>query len=73
MNRYEDAPDKTPGRALRLRAMRAAYGDSLLMACRVLDVPDAPADATHLTTAETYRLEAALRERGLDIRPIALH
>jgi hypothetical protein len=62
-----------PGRANRIRAMRAAYGDSLLAACRALDVPDAPEDATRLTTPEVYRLEAALRERGLDVRPTALH
>jgi hypothetical protein len=71
--RLEDAPDGTPGRGLRVRAMRAAYGDSLLDACRSLDVPHAPADSTRLTTAEIYRLESALRDRGLDVRPTALH
>ena len=71
--RLEDAADMTPGRGLRVKAMRAAYGDSLLEACHALDVADAPADATRLTTAEIYRLESALRDRGLDIRPAALH
>jgi hypothetical protein len=71
--RLEDAPDGTPGRGLRVRATRAAYGDSLLDACRSLDVPDAPTDPSRLTTAEIYRLESALRDRGLDVRPTALH
>ncbi|HEX3908178.1 MAG TPA: hypothetical protein VHW92_09645 [Mycobacteriales bacterium] len=71
--RLEDAPDGTPGRGLRVRAMRAAYGDSLLDACRSLEVPDAPTDPARLTTAEIYRLESALRDRGLDVRPTALH
>ncbi len=72
-SRLEDAPDGTPGRGLRVRATRAAYGDSLLAACRSLDVPDAPTDPSRLTTAEIYRLESALRDRGLDVRPTALH
>jgi hypothetical protein len=71
--RVEDAADMKPGRAVRMRALRAAYGESLLAACRALDVPDAPADGTRLSLPEVYRLEAALRERGLDTRPTALH
>jgi hypothetical protein len=71
--RLEDSPDGTPGRGLRVKATRAAYGDSLLDACRALEVPDAPADPARLTTAEIYRLESALRDRGLDVRPTALH
>jgi hypothetical protein len=71
--RVEDAADSKPGRGVRVRALRTAYGDSLLSACRALDVPDAPTDPTRLTTSETYRLEAALRDRGLDVRPTALH
>jgi hypothetical protein len=73
LGRLEDSPDGTPGRGLRVKALRAAYGDSLLAACRSLDVPDAPVDSTRLTTAEVYRLESALRDRGLDVRPTALH
>jgi hypothetical protein len=71
--RVEDAADSKPGRAVRVRALRTAYGDSLLAACHALDVPDAPIDPTRLTTCEIYRLEAALRDRGLDVRPTALH
>jgi hypothetical protein len=71
--RVEDAADMKPGRSVRVRALRTAYGDSLLTACRALEVPDPPTDATRLTTSEIYRLEAALRDRGLDVRPSALH
>jgi hypothetical protein len=71
--RVEDAADMKPGRGVRVRALRTAYGDSLLAACRALEVPDAPTDATRLTTTDIYRLEGALRERGLDVRPSALH
>jgi hypothetical protein len=73
VTRVEDAADMKPGRAVRVRALRSAYGESLLAACRALDVPDAPADGSRLALPEVYRLEAALRERGLDIRPTALH
>jgi hypothetical protein len=55
-----------------VRAVRTAYCDSLLAACRALDVP-APTDPTRLTTSEIYRIEGALRDRGLDVRPTALH
>jgi hypothetical protein len=71
--RVEDAADMKPGRAVRVRALRSAYGESLVAACRALDVPDAPAEGSRLPLPEVYRLEAALRERGLDIRPTALH
>lgn len=71
--RVEDAADMKPGRAVRVRALRSAYGESLVAACRALDVPDAPADGNRLSLPEVYRLEAALRERGLDVRPTALH
>jgi hypothetical protein len=71
--RVEDAADMTPGRGVRVRALRTAYGDSLLAACRALEVPDAPTDPRRLTTSEIYRLEGALRDRGLDVRPSALH
>jgi hypothetical protein len=71
--RIEDAPDMKPGRGLRVRALRTAYGDSLLAACRALEVSDPPTDPARLTTSEIYRLEAALRARGLDVRPSALH
>jgi hypothetical protein len=69
----EDAADMKPGRGVRVKALRTAYGDSLLAACRALDVPDPPTEVSRLSLPEVYRLEAALRERGLDVRPTALH
>jgi hypothetical protein len=72
--RVEEQSAPGPGRHLRLRALRAAYADSLFSACRALDVPVSGAEsaAGPLPDVETYRLEAALRERGLDVRPVAL-
>jgi hypothetical protein len=70
--RLEDAPDTSPGRHVRLRAVRSAYGDSLLVACRALEVPVASADISRLPAAEIYRLESALRDRGLQVYPTAL-
>jgi hypothetical protein len=56
-----------PAKRLRTRAVRAAYVDALGTACRRLDVtPPAPAGRVPLT--EIYRVEAALRARGLDVR-----
>jgi hypothetical protein len=53
----------------RVRALRGAYLDTLSAACQRLEVPppsgprggDAPLQ-------EIYRVEAALRQRGLDVR-----
>jgi hypothetical protein len=70
--RLEDTPDTSPGRHVRLRAVRYAYGDSLLVACRALEVPVATADITRAPAGEIYRLESALRDRGLDVYPTAL-
>jgi hypothetical protein len=71
--RLEDAPDSTPGRNVRLKAVRSAYRDSLLIACRALEVPVNPGDLSRTPMTEIYRLEAALRDRGLDVYPTALH
>jgi len=61
-----------PAKNLRLRALRAAYVDALNDACQRLDVTP-PASASRASPgdvrqAEIYRGEAALRERGLDVR-----
>lgn len=61
----ENAP-ASPGKALRVRAVRAAYLDALCAACRRLDVA-APAGAP-VRQAEIYRVEADLRRSGLDVR-----
>ena len=76
----ETRPD-VPHKGLRLRALRAAYADSLITACERLEVsppvgsqgaaPRGPTDRVPL--AEIYRVEAALRERGLDVRETASH
>jgi hypothetical protein len=50
----------------RVRALRGAYIDTLTAACERLDVPPPPGDTAPL--AEIYRVEAALRQRGLDVR-----
>ena len=53
----------------RVRALRGAYIDTLTAACKRLDVPPPPGDRAPL--AEIYRVEAALRQRGLDVRETA--
>jgi hypothetical protein len=52
----------------RVKALRGAYVDALSAACRRLDLSPPPGgDRTPL--AEIYRVEAALRQRGVDVRP----
>jgi hypothetical protein len=68
-----------PYKGLRLRALRAAYLDALAAACTRLEVsfphdlhgalPGRPGGRVPLT--EIYRMEAALRQRGLDVRETA--
>jgi hypothetical protein len=59
-----------PAKNLRLKALRGAYVDVLSAACERLDVPPPPGgDRAPLT--EIYRVEAALRQRGLDVRQVA--
>ena len=49
----------------RVQALRGAYLDVLAVACQRLDVsPPGP----QACLAEIYRVEAALRQRGLDVR-----
>ena len=60
-----------PAKNLRLRALRAAYVDALNDACQRLDVTPPAADSGRpgdVRQAEIYRVEAALRQRGLDVR-----
>jgi hypothetical protein len=61
-----------PAKRLRMRALRAAYVDALTDACRRLDVSP-PSDAAgrrpeEIRQSDIYRMEAALRQRGLDVR-----
>ena len=56
----------------RVTALRGASVDALADACRRLDVsPAAGGDRAPLP--EIYRVEAALRQRGLDVRETAAH
>jgi ElaB/YqjD/DUF883 family membrane-anchored ribosome-binding protein len=59
----------TPAKNLRLRALRAAYIDALCSACQRLEVSQPPAAGA--SQAEIYRVESALRERGLNVRQMA--
>jgi hypothetical protein len=55
----------------RVRALRGAYLDLLAEACTRLEVaPPSGGDRARLT--EIYRVEAALRSQGLDVRPTAV-
>jgi hypothetical protein len=55
----------------RVLAVRGAYIDTLTAACERFDVPPPPGDGAPL--AEIYRVEAALRQHGLDVRETAAH
>jgi hypothetical protein len=60
-----------PAKNLRVRALRAAYVDRLLEACQRLDASP-PAGARgrpeSVRQSDIYRMEAALLERGLNVR-----
>ena len=56
-----------PAKSLRLKALRGAYIDALCTACERLEVSP-PQGGERAPLAEIYRVEAALRERGLDVR-----
>ena len=51
----------------RVQALRGAYVDALSAACRRLDISPPPG-GDRAPQAEIYRVEAALRQRGLDVR-----
>ncbi|MGH3288647.1 MAG: hypothetical protein ACRDPD_28860 [Streptosporangiaceae bacterium] len=51
----------------RVQALRGAYADALASACQRLDVSP-PRGGDRAPQAEIYRVEAALRQRGLDVR-----
>ena len=59
-----------PAKALRLRALRGAYLDTLAVACQRMEVSPPPR-GERVPQAEIYRAEAALRQRGLDVRETA--
>jgi HPt (histidine-containing phosphotransfer) domain-containing protein len=51
----------------RVQALRGAYADALAAACRRLEVSPPPG-GDRAPQAEIYRVEAALRQRGLEVR-----
>jgi hypothetical protein len=58
-----------PAKAVRRSAVRAAYLDVLTAACRAVDVRPPEPGADHaVPRAEIYRVEDALRRKGLDVR-----
>jgi hypothetical protein len=63
----------TPGKAVRVRAIRAAYVDAVCAACQRLEITAPAPGHEHVPLAEIYRLEADLRLRGLDVRQIIAH
>jgi hypothetical protein len=65
------SPARSPrARRVRLRALRGAYLDTLTTACQRLGVSPPP-HGDRAPQAEIYRAEAALRQRGLDVRETA--
>jgi hypothetical protein len=65
-----------PAKNLRLQALRGAYTDALNTACRRLQVGPpgtSPPGGERGRQAEIYRVEAELRQRGLDVREPAAH
>ena len=61
-----------PAKNLRVQALRSAYTDVLADACRRLAI-NPPAAGQQTQQADIYRVEAALRQRGLDVRETAAH
>ena len=56
----------------RVQALRGAYLDALAAACLRLEVTP-PAGGDRAPQAEIYRVEAELRQRGLDVRETAVY
>jgi hypothetical protein len=61
-----------PAKNLRVQALRGAYADVLAEACSRLEIRP-PAAGEHVRQADIYRIEAALRQSGLDVRETAAH
>ncbi len=67
--------ETTPAMAAKhhhVRALRGAYLDALRAACRQLEVAEPPG-GDRAAQAAIYRTEAALRQRGVDVREPAAH
>jgi hypothetical protein len=61
-----------PAKNLRVQAVRSAYTEVLADACRRLEISP-PGAGQQTQQADIYRIEAALRQRGLDVRQPAAH
>ena len=61
----------TMAKSHHLQAVRGAYADALAQACQRLGVPPPPG-GERARLADIYRTEAALRQRGLDVRETAV-
>jgi hypothetical protein len=62
----ENTP-RGPARQHKLRAIRGAYLDVLATACDRVEVPPPPG-GDRARQADIYRAEAALRQRGIEVR-----
>jgi hypothetical protein len=63
-----------PAKNLRIRALRAAYVDALYEACRRMEVSPPTGfrlRPENVPQSDIYRIEAALRERGIEVRETA--
>jgi hypothetical protein len=56
-----------PAKHYRVQALRGAYVDTLSAACQRLDISP-PRGGDHAPQAEIYRVEAVLRQHGLEVR-----
>jgi hypothetical protein len=66
-----ETKNDVPAKHLRLQALRGAYLDALGTACQRLEV--GPPSGEPVSQAEIYRVEAELRQRGLDVREPVNH
>ena len=66
-----------PNKHVRVAALRGAYLDALGTACQRLEVSlpvmEGHPASPRANQAEIYRVEAALRQRGVDVREPAAH
>jgi hypothetical protein len=61
----------TTAKGHHVRVLRGAYADTLAQACQRLDLP-LPPGGERARRADIYRTEAALRQRGIDVRETAV-
>ncbi len=59
-----DGADTVPGRVVRIRSTTAAYDETLLLACRALELP-APIERAPMSSVQRLEAEANLAGAGL--------